>query len=210
MRPSGLFPGAYVTFFGRFAHLGALCATTRKISVHAFTFHRLPPLCSLINLWVLRFSALSVTHYSHVSKTCWQFFPEFYHHVECLLNFGQNQLTLDRDSLNRSKELIEAAHSIVITSHRSPDGDAIGSSLALHHFLKAIGKDSTVIVPNTYADFLKWMPGNDGIRIYEEAPESCDATIAQADLIFSLDYNALHRTGEMKGRVGQCLGGFHF
>ena len=53
---------------------------------------------------------------------------------------------------------IDKANNIVISTHVSPDGDAIGSSLALWHYLKAIGKEATIIVPNDFPHFLKWMP----------------------------------------------------
>ena len=58
------------------------------------------------------------------------------------------------------RELLSQCNNIIIVPHKNPDGDAIGSSLALFHFLKILGKDSQVIVPNDYPKFLKWMPGN--------------------------------------------------
>ena len=58
------------------------------------------------------------------------------------------------------KELINNPKKIVITTHRSSDGDAIGSSLGLYHLLKQLGHTVTIITPNKYAEFLHWMPGN--------------------------------------------------
>ena len=57
------------------------------------------------------------------------------------------------DNINQLKELISTPKKVVITTHRGPDGDAIGSSLGLSHFLTGIGHTATVITPNDYASF---------------------------------------------------------
>ncbi|MFT4683256.1 MAG: phosphoesterase RecJ-like protein [Flavobacteriales bacterium] len=95
------------------------------------------------------------------------------------------------------KAIVEAAKKIVITAHKSPDGDAVGSSLALYHLLKKMGKDATVILPDPFAVFLKWMPGADEIVFHSKEEERCAELISEADLIFCLDYNVLHRTGKL-------------
>jgi len=92
-------------------------------------------------------------------------------------------------------QLINEANSIVITTHKSPDGDAIGSSLALFHFLKKRGKKVKVIVPDQFPDFLKWMEASDEIIQYDKEMEESEKIISEADLIFSLDYNGLGRIG---------------
>jgi phosphoesterase RecJ-like protein len=92
------------------------------------------------------------------------------------------------------KQKIESAHHIVISTHVSPDGDAIGSSLGLYHFLKNIDKSVTVIVPNDFPDFLKWLPNADSVFVFEGNEEKAKQITAQADLIFALDYNEPHRT----------------
>ncbi|MEA4917039.1 MAG: bifunctional oligoribonuclease/PAP phosphatase NrnA [Proteiniphilum sp.] len=94
-------------------------------------------------------------------------------------------------------EAIARAEKIVITTHRSPDGDALGSSLALYHFLKRRNKNVKVIVPNSFPYFLKWMPGAREIEIYEYNPIAAQYILAHADLIFSLDYNISKRVGDM-------------
>lgn len=97
------------------------------------------------------------------------------------------------------KEIFAEQKKIVITTHRGPDGDAMGSSLGLYHFLKAKGQeDVNVVVPDAYADFLNWLPGNDQVVVFESknkerAKELCN----NADVIFSLDYNALHRMADL-------------
>ncbi len=107
-------------------------------------------------------------------------------------------------ALTKLLQLLEKADSIVITNHKNPDGDAMGSALALHHFLKATGYQSQVIVPNDYPEFLKWLPGTDDVLIYEGNQQQADLMIESADLIFSLDYNNLNRTGEMEEVLSQC------
>lgn len=83
-----------------------------------------------------------------------------------------------------------------MTSHTNPDGDAIGASLALYHFFKALGHPVDVLVPNQFPDFLKWMEGQDQILIYKTNKEKCDRAFENADFIFSIDYNAPSRLGD--------------
>jgi bifunctional oligoribonuclease and PAP phosphatase NrnA len=85
---------------------------------------------------------------------------------------------------------------IVITTHKSPDGDAVGSSTALAGILRALGKSVTVILPDVLPDFLKWLPGAQDCLIYESDTIRADFCIDQAELIFSLDYNRLYRVGD--------------
>jgi phosphoesterase RecJ-like protein len=86
---------------------------------------------------------------------------------------------------------------IVITTHHKPDGDAMGSSLGLYNYLIQLGHHTHVITPTDYPDFLSWMPGNDKVIIYTEHTQQSAALIADADLIFCLDFNALNRINEM-------------
>ena len=96
---------------------------------------------------------------------------------------------------------LERAEKIVIVSHVSPDGDAIGSSLGLWHFLNAQGKTANVIVPNAFPDFLKWMPGSKDILLYDKYKDFADRLLAEADVICCLDFNAIHRIDAMAGAV---------
>jgi phosphoesterase RecJ-like protein len=99
------------------------------------------------------------------------------------------------EAIQRSKELIDGASRIVITTHKSPDGDAIGSAYALLHLLRARGKNALVVLPDRAPDFLKWVENySDGLIFQENNVEASNA-ILEADLIFSLDYNNLSRTG---------------
>lgn len=96
------------------------------------------------------------------------------------------------------KQLLEKPKRIVIIPHKNPDGDAIGSTLGLYHYLKAKKHNVIVITPNDYPDFLKWIPGEDTIIQYESNTINSKPLIENAELIFTLDFNALYRTGEME------------
>ena len=77
----------------------------------------------------------------------------------------------------------ERAEKIVIVSHISPDGDAVGSSLGLWHFFTSQDKTANVIVPNAFPDFLKWMPGSKDILLYDKYKDFADRLIAEAETL---------------------------
>jgi len=89
---------------------------------------------------------------------------------------------------------IQAASNIVITAHKSADGDSIGSSLGLLHFIEKLGKKAVVCHPDKAPDFLYWLDTS-SIILMEENPEEVTAQMKKADLIFCLDYNATNRVG---------------
>ena len=88
-----------------------------------------------------------------------------------------------------------ATRNIVIVTHRNPDGDAYGSSLALYHFLKKYNHEVTVISPNDCPNFLKWMPAQEDILLFEPNIEKATKQLNKAEIVFTLDFNAFHRTG---------------
>ncbi|MEO1449171.1 MAG: DHH family phosphoesterase [Bacteroidota bacterium] len=90
---------------------------------------------------------------------------------------------------------------VAITTHQRPDGDAIGSSLGLYHFLTGLGHKVSVVTPTDYADFLKWLPGNDHVLVGPDDVDKAKWTFDGADIIFCLDFNALHRIGEFRAVV---------
>lgn len=104
---------------------------------------------------------------------------------------------IDSRILEITAELAKAEN-IVIVPHKGPDGDAIGASLGLLHFLKAKGHNAHVIAPNDYPHFLKWLPGNDEVIIYEQARTEAEKLISEAEIIFTLDFNDLSRSGDMQ------------
>jgi phosphoesterase RecJ-like protein len=87
---------------------------------------------------------------------------------------------------------------IVITCHQKPDGDAMGSTLGLYHFLIQFGHDVTVISPTNWADFLNWMPGVNTVLDYEAWKHKAQAILDKADIIFCLDFNVLYRTKHLE------------
>lgn len=93
------------------------------------------------------------------------------------------------------KEELSSPKKIVIFPHRNPDGDAIGSTLGLQHFLEKKGHQVVVIAPNDFPKFLKWLPKAKEILIAEYQLTKAKRLIEQADLLFCLDFNALHRLG---------------
>ena len=86
----------------------------------------------------------------------------------------------------------------VITAHQKPDGDAMGSTLGLYHFLKQLGHEVTVISPTNWAQFLDWMPGVDQVIDFEANKNEASEILAAADYVFCLDFNILHRTKHLE------------
>ena len=86
---------------------------------------------------------------------------------------------------------------IVITMHQKPDGDAMGSSLGLYNYLIQQGHHARVITPTDYPDFLAWMPGNENVIIFTDNIDHSAALVADAEIIFCLDFNALGRINEL-------------
>lgn len=94
---------------------------------------------------------------------------------------------------------------IAIIPHRNPDGDAMGSTLGLYHILKQLQHDVVVIAPNEFPDFLAWLPESDKVMVFERSFDKCKALLENAELIFTLDFNALHRTGEQMEKLLKTL-----
>lgn len=101
------------------------------------------------------------------------------------------------------KKLLSSPKKIIITTHQSPDADAIGSSLGIFHFLKKKKHEVTVITPNSYPEFLHWLPGNKEVIRYEAQKKNAKKLVQEAELIFCLDYNALKRMEEFGEVVGR-------
>ncbi len=90
--------------------------------------------------------------------------------------------------------LLSQPKQIVITMHQKPDGDAMGSTLGLYHFLHNRGHQVTVISPTNWADFLEWLPGIESVINFEGFREKCLGILDKADILFCLDFNIFHRT----------------
>lgn len=96
------------------------------------------------------------------------------------------------------KKLLSGFPRVAITVHRGPDGDAMGSALGWKLILKNAGIDAVVVVPDAYPDFLKWMPTQDEVLIYDQQTEAGEQALNKADLIFCLDFNAPSRAGGLE------------
>ena len=101
-------------------------------------------------------------------------------------------------SIEAVKKLLSVPQKIVIVPHKNPDGDAIGSTLALWYYLSNLGQKAVVISPNDYPKFLKWMPGNEHILNFEKENSQAKEAIEGATVVFTLDFNHLGRIGQMQ------------
>ncbi len=99
------------------------------------------------------------------------------------------------------KALIAKNPKVVITTHRNPDGDALGSSLGLMHYLRKKGLNARVVTPTDFGDFLRWMPGNDEIINYEANTASAKAVFEEAEVVFCLDFNDPARTENLQSLI---------
>lgn len=109
-------------------------------------------------------------------------------------------------NIDKVAKYFEKAENLVVVTHVSPDGDALGSSLGLAHFLETQEKNVHVIVPNAFPDFLRWMPGAKDIIRYDKYAEFADKLIAEADVICCLDFNALSRIDAVAKPVSESQG----
>lgn len=111
---------------------------------------------------------------------------------------------IDNRKIEELSNALLRSNNIVITCHVAPDGDAIGSSLGLYHFLRKLGRNVTVVIPDMVPRNLHFLPGMKYTLVYTQQPEKSAAAIESADLIFSLDYNALHRIDKLAPVVEQA------
>lgn len=97
--------------------------------------------------------------------------------------------------------LLNQPRRVVITTHQKPDADAMGSSLALRHFLEQLGHSVTVISPTNWAGWVDWMPGTRQVMDYERDMAKADMILDQAEWLFCLDFNIFHRTKSMTEKL---------
>ena len=103
--------------------------------------------------------------------------------------------------IQTAQEFINQSNNVVILTHMSPDGDAMGSSLAMRHFLEGQGKHVSVIVPNSFPDFLAWLPKANEDIIYENQRTEADNLLEQADLVICTDFNDPKRIGSLGDKL---------
>ena len=106
-------------------------------------------------------------------------------------------------NLEGFKNLLSDPKKAIITVHTNPDADALGSALGWASVLAQKGHDVTVISPNEYPDFLKWMKGDDAVMVFDNDVEKASQLVAEAEIIFCLDFSDLKRIGELGDLVRQ-------
>lgn len=99
--------------------------------------------------------------------------------------------------LKNLKEILSNQPKVFIVTHKNPDGDAMGSSLGLAGCLLKQGSDVTVVAPTEYPAFLNWIDGNNSVKIWGKNNSEIEKAAEEADVIFCLDFNALHRIDEV-------------
>lgn len=107
----------------------------------------------------------------------------------------------DSKAIFEAGRLIGSARSVVIITHMSPDGDAMGSALAMKHYLMGQGKQVSVVVPNAFPAFLAWMPGAEDVIIYESQKAEADRLMEAADLAVCTDFNTPKRIGSLGDKL---------
>ncbi|MCS6821627.1 MAG: bifunctional oligoribonuclease/PAP phosphatase NrnA [Microscillaceae bacterium] len=104
------------------------------------------------------------------------------------------------DNIDSFREFISTPRKVVITTHYNPDADAIGSSLALYHYLRKKNHEVTVVTPSDYPDFLDWMRGEKQIVAYSPQTKNlCEELFESAEIIFCLDFSSYNRLQDIEG-----------
>jgi len=101
------------------------------------------------------------------------------------------------------QNLFAVPKKVAIVSHRNPDGDAVGSSLALYFLLNKLKNESSILLPSAIPDFFEWMPGSSHFLIGDLQPEQVERKIKEAEVIFCLDFNQLDRIDKIGEWVGE-------
>lgn len=112
---------------------------------------------------------------------------------------------MDRTELNNLFSLISEYQRFVIIPHVNPDGDAMGSALAMSHYLQRKGKKTTVIAPNKFPSFYSWMPGAGSIVIFEEDVKRAASLLNAAEVLLFLDFNDLSRLEGLQHAISQLI-----
>lgn len=113
---------------------------------------------------------------------------------------------VDAADLAEFKRYLDEAQNVAITSHRSPDADAVGTSLALARYLRTLGKTVTCVLPDAPDEALDWMPGVTDIVLFDRDPGAAQEALHRADVLFALDYNGMNRLGPMADAARSATG----
>ncbi|RZJ29036.1 MAG: bifunctional oligoribonuclease/PAP phosphatase NrnA [Flavobacterium sp.] len=115
---------------------------------------------------------------------------------------------MNEEEIQGVKALLATPKKIAVIPHRSPDGDAMGSTLGMYHFLLKLGHFPTVVAPNEFPGFLAWLPASETVKIYEKDKSNVSNILKESELVIVMDFNALHRTGEMENVLKQLTAPF--
>ncbi len=107
-------------------------------------------------------------------------------------------VVFSRQKIKALSACLDSAKSVVITAHKSPDADSVGSSLGLYHYLNQKGIPTKICHPDAAPEFLGWMAGQKQIISHETDKQKCETLLSAADLVFCLDYNSPNRVGKME------------
>lgn len=107
----------------------------------------------------------------------------------------------DNHSAGELLDRLRSANRVVLTAHRGPDGDAVGSTLAMWNHLKDLGVESTVVLPDAFPEFLNWMHGKSEIVLHSEEPNRAEALVLKSDVLFIMDYNDSSRVGGLQAAL---------
>ncbi|MFL5763059.1 MAG: DHH family phosphoesterase [Bacteroidia bacterium] len=108
---------------------------------------------------------------------------------------------MNTKQIKEVRSFLSKPKNIVIVTHWSPDGDAMGSSLGLYQYLLLLKHKVTVITPNDYPAFLSWLPGNNKVIDFSKNAKAGKTAVAKAELIFCLDFNSLKRIEKLGDEV---------
>lgn len=100
---------------------------------------------------------------------------------------------IDEHTIERLRSFINGVNRIVITCHKSPDGDALGSTLALCHILRRLGKDAVVVTPDMPPKSLEFFPGLRDLVVFTKHELRARHVLSEAQLLFCLDFNSMKR-----------------
>ena len=103
----------------------------------------------------------------------------------------------------RFDAVIQSPKRMVLACHVNPDGDAVGSVLAMAEFLRGFGHEVKMVVANDFPDFLHWMPNAQEFLVFEKDDEACKKAVAEAECIMMLDFNSLSRSGILHNEIGK-------
>lgn len=106
---------------------------------------------------------------------------------------------LNETELNQFRDIVTGGKHALVLGHVNPDGDAMGSTLTFASYLRQQGKEVSVVVPDQFPDFLKWMPGSKTVLRYDKRPMEVEDAFAKADIIFCLDFGEPRRIGDILG-----------